>query len=313
MAEAVVEAIVGEAPPRRAGRARAPARRSPTWCRPSCPGRRTVVATATKALQDQLAGKDLPFLAGAPRPAVHLRGPQGPVQLPVPPAAATRPWTARSSSRSARAWTGGQAVDGGPPGAGRLGRDDADRRPGRAGQGAAEPRLGRGQRRARRVPRRRQVPAGRGLLRRGRPPRGRRGRRHRGQHPPLRHPPRRGRRVLPEHDLVVFDEAHQLEDIVSATCGARADGRPVHRPGPVVGGIIADDGAEATACDGAGRPSGPGVWPPLVGTRLRRALSDDLATVLAAVRDPARARRSSALRKIDSDAARREGPRGNGP
>jgi len=28
-----------------------------------------------------------------------------------------------------------------------------------------------------------------------------------------------GRGVLPEHDLVVFDEVHQLEDVVSATAG----------------------------------------------------------------------------------------------
>ncbi len=49
-------------------------------------GKRTVVATATKALQDQLAGKDLPFLE------THLDRPftwavlKGRVQLPVPSA-----------------------------------------------------------------------------------------------------------------------------------------------------------------------------------------------------------------------------------
>jgi ATP-dependent DNA helicase DinG len=32
-------------------------------------GKRVVVATATKALQDQLAAKDLPFLERAPRPS----------------------------------------------------------------------------------------------------------------------------------------------------------------------------------------------------------------------------------------------------
>src|SRR5437588_9450152 len=40
-------------------------------------GRRTVVATATKALQDQLAGKDLPFLAahlGLPFTYASLKG-----------------------------------------------------------------------------------------------------------------------------------------------------------------------------------------------------------------------------------------------
>ena len=42
----------------------APARASATWCPPSSAGQKTVVATATKNLQDQLVGRDLPFLAG---------------------------------------------------------------------------------------------------------------------------------------------------------------------------------------------------------------------------------------------------------
>ena len=68
MAEAVAAAIAGGATSS-CRPAPAPARRWPTWCRPSLAGKRVVVATATKALQDQLAGKDLPFLARAPRPA----------------------------------------------------------------------------------------------------------------------------------------------------------------------------------------------------------------------------------------------------
>ena len=49
-------------------------------------GQRVVVATATKALQDQLATKDLPLVAGAIDGALLLRRAQGTEQLPVPPA-----------------------------------------------------------------------------------------------------------------------------------------------------------------------------------------------------------------------------------
>ena len=49
-------------------------------------GRKVVVATATKALQDQLAEKDLPSVAAALRPALLLRRAEGPEQLPLPPA-----------------------------------------------------------------------------------------------------------------------------------------------------------------------------------------------------------------------------------
>ena len=34
-----------------------------------------------------------------------------------------------------------------------------------------------------------------------------------------------GGAVLPEHDVVVFDEAHQLEDVISETCGLEIHGR----------------------------------------------------------------------------------------
>ncbi len=42
-----------------------------------------------------------------------------------------------------------------------------------------------------------------------------------------------GGAVLPEHDLVVVDEAHQLEDTVSATAGVELTAGPLHRPGPL--------------------------------------------------------------------------------
>ena len=49
-------------------------------------GEKVVVATATKALQDQLADKDLPLVAGATDARAHLRRAEGAEQLRLPPA-----------------------------------------------------------------------------------------------------------------------------------------------------------------------------------------------------------------------------------
>ena len=49
-------------------------------------GRTVVVATATKALQDQLATKDLPLVAAGDRRPVLVGRPQGTLELPLPPA-----------------------------------------------------------------------------------------------------------------------------------------------------------------------------------------------------------------------------------
>jgi ATP-dependent DNA helicase DinG len=109
-----------------------------------------------------------------------------------------------------------------------------------------------------------------------------------------------GGAVLPDHDLVIFDEAHQLEDTVSETCGAELTAGRFTALAHVVGGII-DDETLKEGLLGAGDRLGLALAP-LVDSRLRRGLSDDLASVLAAARtrlDEA----VSALRKIDSDAA----------
>ncbi|MET1039863.1 MAG: DEAD/DEAH box helicase, partial [Acidimicrobiales bacterium] len=50
-----------------------------------------------------------------------------------------------------------------------------------------------------------------------------------------------GGAVLPEHDLVIFDEAHQLEDTISDTCGAELSGGRFTALAHVVGGIIDDE------------------------------------------------------------------------
>ena len=138
-----------------------------------------------------------------------------------------------------------------PAGARRAGRPGLAHRAGRAqavGRARPPPATGpscpssRRPRRGRRSacrPRSAPAPAsapGRRLLRRARPPPGRRGRRGGGQHPPLGLDLATDGAVLPEHDVVVVDEAHQLEDIVSDTCGFELVGRPLPEPGPVGAG-----------------------------------------------------------------------------
>ncbi len=154
-------------------------------------GKRTVVATATKALQDQLAGKDLPFLA------TH---PDAPVEFAVLKGRSN--YACRQRLRELAAGDDGQlsldgTVDRAP--AAELAmlvewaassetgdRAELDVEPTAAGVGRGE-RFGAG------VPRRHPLPVGRRLLRRGRPREGRRGGRRRRQPAPLR-PPRRERR-----------------------------------------------------------------------------------------------------------------------
>ncbi len=109
-----------------------------------------------------------------------------------------------------------------------------------------------------------------------------------------------GGAVLPDHELVIFDEAHQLEDTVSETTGAELTGGRFTALAHVVGAIIEDEAIKEGLL-GAGERLGVALAP-LVDSRLRRGLSDDLASVLAAARlrlDEA----SAALRKITSDAA----------
>ena len=222
---------------------------SATWSRPSWPASTTVVATATKALQDQLVGQDLPVPRRAPRPAVHVRRPEGPLELPVPPAGhrgrrgrrAQGTLDADGLDRRRRPSRGARALVA-------WGADDRRRRPGRARLRALAAGVGRGVGQRPRVPRRQHAARGRGVLRRA---------------GPAPRPPRptcvvvnthlygihlaTGGGVLPEHDVVVFDEAHQLEDIVSATAGFELGAGPVHGTWPGRRGrILADAGASPT-------------------------------------------------------------------
>jgi len=109
-----------------------------------------------------------------------------------------------------------------------------------------------------------------------------------------------GGAVLPEHDLVVFDEAHQLEDTVSDTCGTAIWGGRFSALAHVVGGIIDDDELKE-ALLGIGDRIGLALAPD-IGTRLRRGVSDDVRSVLEAARVRLE-EATAALKKISSDAA----------
>ena len=192
--------------------------------------RTVVIATATKALQDQLADKDLPFLAEHLDRPVRVRRAQGPVQLPLPPAV-ERGHQERRPARRSTASTRQPAVD-------ELAaivdwaKTHRDRRPGRARRRAVGPGVEQRQRRRARVPRRLNCPQGESCFTE----------QARttaaeadvivvnthlyGLHLAT------GGGLLPEHDVVVIDEAHQLEETISATVGLELTGGRFGDAGP---------------------------------------------------------------------------------
>jgi len=88
--------------------------------------------------------------------------------------------------------------------------------------------------------------------------------------------------LLPEHELAVIDEAHQLEDIVSATCGIELTGGRFTDLARRVRGVIADDRLPA-GVDDAGRLLTEALRPHR-GQRIKGDLPDDLAGVITVAR-----------------------------
>ena len=174
-------------------------------------GSRVVVATATKALQDQLAGKDLPLVAEAVEQGLDfavLKGRSNYVcrqrvseiggtggQLTLATGSADPPDADDTLTPRSEVDTSDPATTrrpGAQPGA--LGPGLGHRRPGRAAVRAPLPGLGHGVDHGTGVPGRLPVPVGPGLLRRGRPGEGRRCRRRRREHPSVRCAPGQRRR-----------------------------------------------------------------------------------------------------------------------
>jgi ATP-dependent DNA helicase DinG len=91
-----------------------------------------------------------------------------------------------------------------------------------------------------------------------------------------------GGAILPEHDLVVIDEAHQLEDIVSATSGVELTGGRFTDLARRVRGVIADDRLPG-GLDDAGRILVDALRPHR-DRRLKGPLPDDLAGAITVAR-----------------------------
>ena len=157
-------------------------------------GRTTVVATATKALQDQLAGKDLPFLQRHLRHRVRVGAAEGTVELPLHAAArrAAQPPARTRGSSPSTAWPSGRR----PRSCCHLvdwaattetgDRAELDVEPSERAWSALSVS-------AQECPGAARCPSGGGVLRRGGPPPRPRGRRGRREPPPLRPRPRHGR------------------------------------------------------------------------------------------------------------------------
>jgi ATP-dependent DNA helicase DinG len=261
-------------------------------------GRRVIVATATKALQDQLAGKDLPFLAEhLDEPFDHavlkgrsnylcvqrlaeVAGPDGGEQLGLDGVAARAPeaeiaglrrWAGRTSTGdradldhepSERAWSAVSVTSRECPGANRCPR---------GGECFAE------QARARAAEADVVVVNlhlyGLDVS--------------------------SGGVILPDHDVVVIDEAHQLEDTISATAGLEVGPGRFTDLSRKLRGVVADDQL-AAGVDDAGRLVADALTAHH-GQRLRGELPDDLAGALAVARGRVE-RGLAAAKAVPSDA-----------
>jgi ATP-dependent DNA helicase DinG len=88
--------------------------------------------------------------------------------------------------------------------------------------------------------------------------------------------------VLPEHDLVIIDEAHQLEDVISSTFGVELTAGRFAALARTAGAII-DDPPTLGAVEAAGVVLS-GVLAEHVGRRLRGMLDADIADAVADAR-----------------------------
>ena len=112
--------------------------------------------------------------------------------------------------------------------------------------------------------------------------------------------------VLPEHEIVVVDEAHQLEDIVSDTCGFEISAGRFQNLARSIRAILEDPGLVDDVETSATMFTA--VLSQHVGRRLRGVLDADIADALALTR--ARLDRvASGLRAVPDDASEEVGTR----
>lgn len=104
--------------------------------------------------------------------------------------------------------------------------------------------------------------------------------------------------ILPEHDIVVVDEAHQLEDVVSAAAGFElTEGRILAFTRTARAILAGEDLLEAADAAGSGLAE---ALDPLVGSRVRPPVPEDLHQRLSLARERVD-RVMQAVRKVPDD------------
>ncbi len=111
-----------------------------------------------------------------------------------------------------------------------------------------------------------------------------------------------GRSVLPPHDLVIFDEAHELEDVASSSLGLELAAGRFAAVARTARPLVPDAGVLTSAEDAGARLSG--AMAAFAGRRLGRPLEDDLASAVGLCRERV-SRLAAALRTAQGDDPRR--------
>jgi len=111
-----------------------------------------------------------------------------------------------------------------------------------------------------------------------------------------------GGALLPPHDVVIFDEAHELEDVASASLGLELGGGRFHALARTARPLI-DAANVLDALDDSGTALAA-AFEPLRGQRLGRPLDAELQRVVALARERI-SRLTAQLRTSDGDQARK--------
>jgi ATP-dependent DNA helicase DinG len=113
--------------------------------------------------------------------------------------------------------------------------------------------------------------------------------------------------ILPEHDVVVIDEAHVLDDVISSSCGTEIGPGRFGHLSRMLRGILAESGSTIADVDAAGAALADALEP-YRNERLTAPLPDEVATAITSARERV-ARGSAALGNlpdnIPDDAAAR--------
>jgi ATP-dependent DNA helicase DinG len=106
--------------------------------------------------------------------------------------------------------------------------------------------------------------------------------------------------ILPEHDIVVIDEAHQLEDVTSAAAGSSAGPGSISACAAAVRGIIRDAALDAGLAGAAASLAGALV--PSLNVRIATPIGGAVRDALTVARVQVEAA-ASAVRRVSSDDA----------